>query len=288
MIVKAGSAQPKYAGLLPVEPSDDFDLNREDVRFPNCQPSAGKRPRSLARVLIAFSTGVAITLLWQSPYGDTARERIANLYPQVGWFAARPPTAAENVIAPATPSTDPLNAMSFDLDAVGQNADNIAADQELTPPSTDQTATAREQMIRNTHQTPISVNEAPATEASNVTVESEGDAASLKPARRLTEARLPQTLTEKGRPLSGKSGHDGSCFGSASAVLQNHPGAWPTWTLKAPGREGTMCWYAAERPRGGDHRPRINDHRREIETAGTAENGLPTTGRGGSFEGGSP
>jgi hypothetical protein len=337
MIAKTGSDQCKYVGLLPIEPRDDsfcpiapkpepidlkpepidlkpepidlkpepidlkpepIDLKPEVVPFPHWQASADKRPRSFARVLIGFCTGVALTLFWQSSYGDAARERIAKLYLQAGWLAARPPIPAESVIAPATPSADQLNAV--ELDAVGQNVEKTtspaAPGQEPATRSADQIATGQEQ-IRNADQTGISVDEAPATKASNVTVESQGDAISLHPAARLTEERPPQTLVEKGKPRSATSGNDGSCFASASAVLQNHPGAWPTWTFKAPGHEGSMCWYAAARPSGSDHRHRGRDHRREmlpkeIETVGTAENGLSAPfapyGRGGSWEGGLP
>jgi hypothetical protein len=328
MNAKTGSTQRKYVGLLPIEPRDDFfcpiapkpepidlqpepidlkpepvdlkpepiDLKPEVVPFPHWQPSADKRPRSFARALIGVCTGVAITLLWQSSYGDAARESIAKLYPQAGWLAARPPITAENVIAPATPSADQHNAV--DLNAVGQNVERIttpvAPVQEPATRSTDKTGTGQEQ-IRNTDQTGSSIDEARATKASKVTVESQGDAA-LQPAARLTEERPPQTLAEKGKPRSETSGHDGSCFASASAVLQNHPGAWPTWTFKAPGHQGSMCWYAAARPKGSDHR-HGRDHRREmlpkeIETVGTAENGLSAPfapyGRGGSWEGGLP
>src|SRR6266550_1420535 len=101
MSAKTGSAHSRYAGLLlPIEPSEDFfrpidlkperiDLKPEDVPFPNGQPSARKRPRSLTRLLIAFCTGVAATLLWQS-YGDAAREVITNSYARLGWLARRP------------------------------------------------------------------------------------------------------------------------------------------------------------------------------------------------------
>jgi hypothetical protein len=309
MIAKTGSAHCKYAGLLPIEPSDDFfrpiDLNPEPidypqhVPFPPERPSAGMRPRSLARFSIAFCTGVAITLLWQSSYGDATRESIAKLYPRVGWFAARPSTTAEDVIGPASPSADQLNA--FDLDAAGPNVEKstapIAPAQEPAVRSTDQTATGQEQMIASTDQTAISFDEAPATKASNVTVERQGDAVSLQPAARLTGERRPQTLAEKGKPLSAASGHDPSCFPSASAVLHNNPGGWATWTLRAPGHEGIMCWYAAARTRVSDHRSRVSDYRREmlpdeIETLGTAEGGFYAPfvpyGRGGSWEGGLP
>jgi hypothetical protein len=39
-----------------------------------------------------------------------------------------------------------------------------------------------------------------------------------------------------------------SCLPSASAVRQEHPGSWPSWTLRAPGYEGTKCWYPTTRP----------------------------------------
>jgi hypothetical protein len=304
MIAKTGSAHSKYAGLLPIEPSDDFfrpiDLipepidYPEDVPFPHGQPSAGKRPRSLARFSIAFSMGVAVTLLWQSSYGDAARESIAKLYPRVGWLAARLPTTSENVIAPASPSADQLNA--FDLDAVGRNVEKIStpiapARQEPATRSTDQTTTAQEQIFGNTDQTAISVDQAQASK------DGQGDAASLQRAARLSEAKAPQTLSEKRKALSAASGHDPFCFPSASAVLHNNPGGWATWTLRAPGHEGTMCWYATARHRVSDHRSMGSDYRREmlpeeIETLGTGESGLYAPfvphGRGGSWEGGLP
>jgi hypothetical protein len=33
------------------------------------------------------------------------------------------------------------------------------------------------------------------------------------------------------------------CFPSASAVRRNYPEERPSWTLRAPGHEGTRCWY---------------------------------------------
>src|SRR5262249_45941757 len=142
-----------------------------------------------------------------------------------------------------------------------------------------------QEQVNNTDQTATSGDQAPATKASNVTVERQGDAASLQSAARLIEARPRQTLAEKGKPLSAKSGHDAYCFPSALAVLQSHPGASPTWTLKAPAHEGAICWYAAARSRGSEHRiPK--------ETVGTAGHevfapGAPY-GRGGPWEGGLP
>jgi hypothetical protein len=62
-------------------------------------------------------------------------------------------------------------------------------------------------------------------------------------------------LIERERQLVAASVHVSTCFPSASAVRQDHPEAWPSWTLRAPGHEGTKCWYAAaSRPTAGDHR----------------------------------
>jgi hypothetical protein len=58
--------------------------------------------------------------------------------------------------------------------------------------------------------------------------------------------------------------HVSTCFPSASAVRQDYPEAWPSWTLRAPGHEGTRCWYAV---------PRATAHARrgDTETVGTLE-----------------
>jgi hypothetical protein len=270
-----GSAHSKYAGLLPIEPPEDFFRPIDLVPFPNRRPPVRKRPRILARFPIAFCTGVAATWLWQS-YGDTARETVASSYRQLGWFAPRHAPTAQNrrppdviaLAAPAAPSSDQPNAMSSDLDAVGQN-------DKITP----------------TPATATSIDQASAAKASGVTVES--DAASLEPAVRLnmrpTKPKPPEISSEKEKPLSAMSEHDTSCFVSASAVLQNHLGGWPTWTLKAPGHEGTMCWYAAARPRGSDHR---SERVARKEMVGTTENGLSAPfaprGRAGPWDGGLP
>ena len=85
--------------------------------------------------------------------------------------------------------------------------------------------------------------------------ERQGQAASLQPVVPLDpkptgsgiEARSPQALPERGKQPFAAIGHDASCFPSASAVRQAHPGAWPSWTSKAPGYEGVRCWYPAMR-----------------------------------------
>ena len=71
-----------------------------------------------------------------------------------------------------------------------------------------------------------------------------------KPSESAIEATSPRTLPEQGSVAASRD----TCFPSASAVRQNHPGAWPSWTLRAPGHEGTRCWYAATRTKAHDHR----------------------------------
>jgi hypothetical protein len=130
------------------------------------------------------------------------------------------------------------------------------------------------QTMNTADQPSTSVTQAPPTNASATIVESRADGASSQPsAIKPTEARPPQTLPER-KLLSAAGGHDPSCLPSAAAVLQNHPGVWPQWTLKVPGHEGSVCWYAAARPRASDHGPRASDQRRETMPIGTAENRL--------------
>src|SRR6202521_2026484 len=57
-------------------------------------------------------------------------------------------------------------------------------------------------------------------------------------------------LIERERLVYPASVPASTCFPSASAVRQERPGAWPSWTLRAPGHEGTRCWYAATRTNG--------------------------------------
>ena len=280
-----GSAH--YEGLLPREPSGEAPSLRptilENDQFLNGQPSLRRRAsRALSRFLIAFCIGVAATLAWQW-YGDAAREMIANSYPHLGWLAPRALSTTQNapsmigLAAPAAPSFDQqqLNAMSLNIDAMRQSVDRIAAGHEQIMRSIDQIATSittgQEQTTRSTDQT--ATNSDPPAKASGITVESRADGASVRPTARLgtetTEAKPLQTLPERGKQLSAASGHDRSCFPSASAVLEHHQGA--SWTLKAPGHEGTMCWYASARLRARDHRGEIGP--KEV-TVGTTENGL--------------
>jgi hypothetical protein len=291
MATTRGSAH--YAGLLPVPVRL---TTRENERFLKDEPSLRKRALRALSLLIAFCAGVAATLAWAS-YGDAARQVIANSYPQLGWLAPRHGATVPIAPAPAAPDQqqldvrlgDDLHAMRLSLDriVVGQElmarsideiATTIAARQEEMTRSTGQTAatitTGQGQMTRNTDQTTTSVDEAPSAKASSITVESRGDAVSLQPTlplnKKPTDAKPPQTSS--GKELAAASGHDASCFPSASAVLQNNPGASPTWTLRAPGHEGTQCWRAAALPSASAHRRELMP--KETEADGTKENGL--------------
>jgi hypothetical protein len=68
----------------------------------------------------------------------------------------------------------------------------------------------------------------------------------IKPMEIGIEAGPPDTLPQK-EALSVTPNQDASCFPSASAVLRNYPGSRPSWTLRAPGHEGTRCWYPTKR-----------------------------------------
>jgi hypothetical protein len=164
-----------------------------------------------------------------------------------------------------------------------QTATGVAAGQDYsTTRSSDQTAatitTGQGQIARNTDQTTTSVDQAPSARAGSITVKSRGDGASLQPTARLnitpTEAKPTKTPPERGKQLAAANGHDASCFPSASAVLQSEPGASPTWTLRAPGHEGTQCWHAAARPSGSDHRSHMVQ-RNEIVGAKANEPSAP-------------
>jgi len=57
-----------------------------------------------------------------------------------------------------------------------------------------------------------------------------------------------------------------SCLPSASAVREEHPGSWPSWTLRAPGHEGTKCWYPTTRTGVHEHRDETVPHAKPVET----------------------
>jgi len=85
-------------------------------------------------------------------------------------------------------------------------------------------------------------------------------------------------LIERERLVYPASVPASTCFPSASAVRQDQPGAWPSWTLRAPGHEGTKCWYAATRATARDHQ------RAMLPTAPAVGSPLPRNGEYGSTE----
>jgi len=83
------------------------------------------------RLLITFCAGIAATLAWQF-YGDTARQMIANSYPQLSWLAPRTAVAqsAPDATVPAAlddAQQEQLKAMSLDIAAVRDRVDGLAA-----------------------------------------------------------------------------------------------------------------------------------------------------------------
>jgi hypothetical protein len=66
-------------------------------------------------------------------------------------------------------------------------------------------------------------------------------------------AREARDAEERERQFFAAGVHDSTCFPSASAVRQDNPAAWPSWTLRAPGHEGTKCWHAATHATIHDH-----------------------------------
>ena len=81
--------------------------------------------------------------------------------------------------------------------------------------------------------------------------------ASLQPTIRLdpqpTESTMEArpTLPERSKQLFARDWPDSTCLLSAAAVRQNQPEGRPSWTMRAPGHEGTRCWYAAPRTSAG-------------------------------------
>jgi hypothetical protein len=90
----------------------------------------------------------------------------------------------------------------------------------------------------------------------------------MKPTEVKVDGKRLRTLPESEKQLFATRGHDSACYPSASDVRQNHPGAWPSWTLRAPGHEGTRCWYAGARTAANERRSEMAPGK---ETIGTTE-----------------
>lgn len=117
----AGSWLVKLPAPVPVDRL--ADLNADLVG----RPSRCRRVMlAAARLAATFCIGVAATLAWQ-PYGDAAREMIANSSQQLGWLA---PQAGAGVISFPSPGQREHNGAASDLDAVRERIDRIASSQE--------------------------------------------------------------------------------------------------------------------------------------------------------------
>ena len=70
----------------------------------------------------------------------------------------------------------------------------------------------------------------------------------------LVRTSLRLLLAATALVASGLHGNAFTCFTSANSVRQENPTAWPSWTLRAAGHEGTKCWYPSTRATAHDHR----------------------------------
>jgi hypothetical protein len=71
-------------------------------------------------------------------------------------------------------------------------------------------------------------------------------------------------LIEREKQFVAASAQVSTCFPSASAVRQDNPEAWPSWTLRAPGHEGTKCWHATTRAEAYGHRSEMTPKKETV------------------------
>jgi hypothetical protein len=57
-----------------------------------------------------------------------------------------------------------------------------------------------------------------------------------------------------------------TCYPSAAAVMQDRPDGWPSWTLRAPGHEGTRCWHATTPAAVHERRTELPPKRQRVGT----------------------
>jgi len=82
------------------------------------------------------------------------------------------------------------------------------------------------------------------------------DRQDVQPQRIIDTPHVPQSTGAKGITVESRVEPEitnSTCFASASAVRQDHPEAWPSWTLRVLGHEGTKCWYPTTRTLAHDH-----------------------------------
>jgi hypothetical protein len=100
--------------------------------------------------------------------------------------------------------------------------------------------------------------------------------------RRRTPAFVPMCLRSllaaSAMLASVQDGHAFTCFASADSVRQENPAAWPSWTLRAPGHEGTKCWYASTRDAAHDHRNPLVPRTERIGAKEQIEQNVEVTG----------
>jgi hypothetical protein len=100
--------------------------------------------------------------------------------------------------------------------------------------------------------------------------------------RRRIPASMPMCLrvllATSAMLASIQHGHAFTCFASADSVRQENPAAWPSWTLRAPGHEGTKCWYASTRDAAHDHRSPLMPRTERIGAKEQIEQKVEVTG----------
>jgi multidrug resistance efflux pump len=142
---------------------------------------------------------------------------------------ARPPSAEEARTSTEEASTPSAEARTPSAEARAPSAEARA----LTAEARALTAEARALTVEGRAEPEV---QAPSLEAA-VRLE-------IQPTETGVDARPPPTLPERGTQHSAASGDDSACLPSAAAVRQDHPRGWPSWTLRAPGHEGKICWRA--------------------------------------------
>ncbi len=172
-----------------------------------------------------------------------------------GYFIFRNSDRPVDVAVAPQASTDVPSVEFLPLrkaDAPSANATDVTVESRAEP------EVQKESLLRKA--------DAPSANATDVTVESRAEPEvkteslqsaghlDIKPTESGIEAKPPETFTERGRWSFPASRDASTCFHSASDVRQSSPGAWPSWTLRALGHEGTRCWYAATRFAAHRHR----------------------------------
>jgi hypothetical protein len=67
-----------------------------------------------------------------------------------------------------------------------------------------------------------------------------------------------------------------SCLPSASAVREQYPGSWPSWTLRASGHQGVKCWYPSSSAAARDRQTDGARPQGATETASAARASTPS------------